>query len=272
MAFVAPFLATPMGMSIYSLIHHGIGGTAQYVAAFAWGLFGFSLVAVGLKQDEVRASVLGFLGGWIMWGGWFEFTFQWFAEVLQIPDLVIAPGVALPGNNGLQLASTPFLIATFLLFGMLNRQTKCSFMRFWMRTTRLSPGMPVQGVARSISRTTALETFFVIWALNSFWLFVFWATGLSTAFYVIFGVYAVWLLYLISRLARSTRPGHTIRYGVAVGLLTWILVEFPAQFGMLGQPWRRPLENPLSALVLVAVFAGALAWMLRSARHGPANR
>jgi hypothetical protein len=262
-AFVAPFLATPLGMSVYSLIHFGIGGTAQYPVAFAWGALGFALVALGLKQDEVRASVLGFLGGWLMWGGWFEFSFQLFAQVLRIPDLPIAPGIALPGSNGLQLASTPFLVVIVLLYGMLNRQTRCNFMRFLMRRTHLSPGMPVQGVARSISRTTAFETLCVIWALNSFWLSVFWATGMNTAFFVVLGLYAVWVLWLFTRLMRSTRPGPTLRYGVAVGILAWILVEMPAQLGLITEGWRRPFEHPWVAGAFLLLFATAIATVWR---------
>lgn len=263
-AFVAPFLATPLGMSVYSLIHYGIGGTAQFVVAFAWGAFGFGLVALGLRQDELRASLLGFLGGWIMWGGWFEFSFLLFAQVLRIPDLSIAPGLALPGSNGLQLASTPFLVVIVLLYGMLNRQTRCNFMRFLMRRTHLSPGLPAQGVARSVSRTTALETVCIIWALNSFWLSVFWATGMNTAFFVVLAVYAAWVLWLVARLMRSTRPGPTLRYGVAVGIFAWILVELPAQSGLFTEGWRRPFDYPQVSGAILLVFAGAVAWLLRS--------
>ena len=270
-ALLGPFLATPLGMSVYSTIHFGIGGTAQYLAAFAWGAFGFSLVAMGLKQDEVRASVLGFLGGWIMWGGWFEFSFQGFAEVLRVPDLQIAPGMALPGSNGLQLASTPFLIALLLLYGLLNRQTKCNFMRFIMRRTHLSPGLPAQGVARSIARTTAMETLFVIWALNSFWLSVFWATGMNQAFFAVLAIYAVWVIWLVSRLLRSTRPGPTLRYGVAVGLLAWILVEMPAQMGLVSQGWRRPFDNPVITGAILLMFVAALGYVLRSGGRSRAD-
>jgi hypothetical protein len=269
-AFIAPFLATPLGMSVFSLIHFGIGGAAQYVAAFLWGSFGFTLVALGLRQDEVRATVLGFVGGWIMWGGWFEFAFQLFADVLRVPGLPIAPGIVLPGPNGLQLASTPFLVAVFLLYGMLNRQTKCNFMRYLMRITRLGPGMPAQGVARSIARTTAFETLFVIWALNCFWLLVFWATGMGPAFWAVFAGYAIWIFWLFSRLLRSTRPGPTLRYGIAVGLLGWILMEMPAQSGLFMQGWTRPLEHPLVAASILLLFAGAVAWALRSAPRRPA--
>ena len=269
-AFVAPFLATPLGMSVYSLIHYGIGGTLQYAVAFTWGALGFSLVALGLRQEEVRASVLGFLGGWMMWGGWFEFSFLLFAQVLRIPDLSIAPGITLPGSNGLQLASTPFLVVIVLLYGLLNRQTRCNFMRFLMRRTHLSPGMPAQGVARSVSRTTALETVCIIWALNSFWLSVFWATGMNMAFFAVLAVYAVWVLWLATRLLRSTRPGPTLRYGVAVGIFAWILVELPAQSGLFTEGWRRPFDYPAVAAALLLLFVAALTWVLRaSARRTP---
>ena len=176
----------------------------------------------------------------------------------------------MPGSNGLQLASTPFLVVIVLLYGLLNRQTRCNFMRFLMRRTHLSPGMPAQGVARSVSRTTALETVCIIWALNSFWLSVFWATGMNMAFFAVLAVYAVWVLWLATRLLRSTRPGPTLRYGVAVGIFAWILVELPAQSGLFTEGWRRPFDYPAVAAALLLLFVAALTWVLRaSARRTP---
>lgn len=272
-ALAAAFLCTPVGTALWSLNHYQGGGALQYWLAAIWGGLGIALVALGLRAGEMRAGVLGFLGGWMVWGGWFQFGFQLFAEQLAVPPLEIAPGVALPGANGLLLASAPALLAVLLLYGMLNRETRCAFMRFVMRQGRLSPGQPTPGLRRNVARVVAMETLVIIWALNVLWLLVYWAVGFGALLWVIFAVYAVWALYLVGRQLRITRPAYALRYGIPVGLIAWILIELPAQFGLLPAFWQRPLEWPFASLVVLATFLvsiGLLVWR-PSASHPVAS-
>ena len=268
-ALAAAFLCTPVGTALWSLNHYQVGGAAQYWVAAIWGALGIALVAVGLRASEMHAGVLGFLGGWMIWGGWFQFGFQLFADTLAVPPFQIAPGVALPGSNGLLLASGPALIALLLLYGLLNRETRCAFMRFVMRHGRLSPGSPTPGLRRSVARVVAMETLVIIWALNVIWLLVYWAVGFGALLWIIFAVYAAWALYLVTRQLRISRPAYALRYGIPVGLITWILVELPAQSGLLPAFWQRPLEWPLASLAVLLVFAssiGLLVWRPSASR------
>lgn len=262
-ALAAAFLCTPIGTGLWSLNHYQVGGAAQYWLAAAWGFLGITLVSLGLRAGELRAGLLGFLGGWMVFGGWFQFGFELFARLLDVPPFEIAPGVALPGSNGLLLASGPLLLAMLLLYGMLNRETRCVFMRFIMRHGPFSPGQPSPGVRRNVARIVAMETLVIIWALNVIWLLVYWAVGFGPLLWVIFGVYALWALYLVSRQLRIRRPPYALRYGVAAGLIAWILVELPAQFGVMPAFWQRPLEYPIACLLVLALFAASVLILAR---------
>ena len=262
-ALLATFLCTPLGTALWSLTHYQLGGNLQYLVAAGWGLAGLVLVGLGLDRDELSASLLGFLGGWMVWGGWFQFGFQGFAELLAVPPLYIAPDLPLPGSNGLLIASGPMLLAVFLLYGMLNRETRCAFMRFVMRHGRLSPGMPTAGARREPARIAAMETLLVIWTLNVLWLLIYWAVGFGALLWGVFAVYGLWALYLVSRQLRITRAAYALRYAIPVGLITWILVELPAQFGLWPAFWQRPLQYPLACFVVLVLFAASVLVLAR---------
>lgn len=262
-ALVAAFLCTPVGTALWSLNHYQLGGALQYWVAAGWGLLGLLLVALGLGRDELRASLLGFLGGWMIWGGWFQFAFQGFSELLSVPPLYLAPDLPVPGSNGLLIASGPMLLAVFLLYGMLNRETRCAFMRFVMRHGRVSPGVPSAGLRREPARIAAMETLLIIWALNVVWLLVYWAVGFGALLWGVFAVYALWALWLVSRQLRLRRPAYAFRYAIPVGLIAWILVELPAQFGLWPAFWQRPLQYPLGGVLVLALFMASVLVLAR---------
>jgi hypothetical protein len=262
-ALLAAFLCTPVGTALWSLAHYQLGGALQYWVAAAWGLAGVLLVAVGLGRGELAGSLLGFLGGWMIWGGWFQFGFQGFAELLSVPPLYIAPELPLPGSNGLLIASAPMLLAVFLLYGMLNRETRCLFMRFVMRHGRVSPGVPTAGVRREPARIAAMETVLIIWTLNVVWLLIYWAVGFGALLWAVFALYSLWALYLVSRQLRLTRAGYALRYAIPVGLIAWIMIELPAQFGLWPAFWQRPLQHPLAFFPVLALFAASVLVLAR---------
>lgn len=121
------------------------------------------------------ATVHGLVGGWLLWVGWFEFSFKFFAALYGVQgypvELDVAGGyVAAPAANMLQ-ATASLMAALLVVYGFFNLQTKCNFMRFFHRNLRLSPGMPTQDNRRSFARITAMEVLFVTWFCYLFWLY-----------------------------------------------------------------------------------------------------
>jgi hypothetical protein len=242
----------------------GIFGDNYYWALFVIGCVGFFIVARGLKKAEIPASVAGFIGGILIWIGWFELSFHYFADRFGIEPFQASERLVSSPDLNLVQASFPILLAVLLLYGFCNKETKCNLMRWFFRNTHLSPGMPTQNNQRSFARITAMETLFVVWFCYALWLVI---TYFTASIYVIGGAFllwAIWFVYILVRLLKISRPGYAFRYGIPVGIIGWVLVATPSHMGMYPVIWLKPFEYPISSLLALALFVGALLLTYRS--------
>jgi len=261
-AFVIAILSQWLGHSTYAVIE-GVFGTARFIAAGGLGAIGAVIIWRGLKKPEVPATWMGFLGGSLMWVGWFEFSFAYFAELYAVvPYEVDSMYSAVPSANMLQ-ATLPPAFALFLLYGLFNRNTKCNLIRWFHRNLRFDPGMPAPDPQRSFARITALETLFVIWACYLFWLYVFYFGSESSIVLIAYVGWCAWFAYIFWKLMKIPRLGHAVRYGIPVGIVGWGVVEMPSHFGFYPEIWLKPFENPVACLVALAIFIGGLVYVAR---------
>ncbi len=258
------FLTQPLGHTTYKVIETW-AGDAMYIVAFLVGVLGLTLVGRGLKHDELKATWMGLLGGWLLWIGWFEYSFKFFAELYAVKGFTVEPDVAggyvaAPQANMLQ-ATVPIMAALLLVYGLFNLQTKCNFMRWFHRNLRLSPGMPTPDNKRSFARITAMEVLFVTWFCYQFWLYVIYFGTRGVGLNVVMGAYAVWSLwaaYLIYKTTQQIRMAPALRYGVGAGIVLWGSAEMPAHFGAYREYWLYPFEYPVFNSILTALFIGGL--------------
>ncbi len=264
-AFTIALLSQWLGHTAWKLNRQMFGDYHAY-AEIAIGAAGFALVWRGLNQPEVTASWMGFLGGLLIWVGWYEFTFDFFAGFFAIPDWTSPTGM--PGTGGLVLlmSTMPLMMALLLVYGFANRQTKCNFLRWFQRRLHLDPGMPTPGNGRSFARIVAMETLFVTWFCYQFWLYVGYLTPMTFVMVAYVG-WVAWTLYILSRLLKITRVGHAVRYGIPVGIVGWGVVEMPSHMGLYSEIWLKPLDYPLPSLIALAVFIGGFVYVARSQRR-----
>jgi hypothetical protein len=79
------------------------------------GIIGAVIVWRGLKKSEVPATWMGVLGASLIWIGWFEFSFGYFANLYAVPPYEVdAMYSAILSANMLQ-ATLPPAFAIFLL-------------------------------------------------------------------------------------------------------------------------------------------------------------
>lgn len=87
-AFLIVLLLMPLGHALMVLNEHMLD-EQKLIGAFFIGVLGLALLVWGIFSDKKRtlATILGLLGGVLLWTGWIEFSFVWIAEKLNIPHL-----------------------------------------------------------------------------------------------------------------------------------------------------------------------------------------
>jgi hypothetical protein len=275
------FLTQPLGHTAYKVLEAAFGAQV-YWAAGVTGVVGLVIIWNGLKHEELKATWMGMLGGWVLWIGWFEYSFKFFSTLYSVPGFAVEPAVqggyvAAPQANMLQ-ATVTIMLALLIVYGIFNLQTKCNFMRFFHRNLKFSPGLPTPDNKRSFARVTAMEVLFVTWFCYQFWLYAIYFGTRGVGMQVVMGLYAAWTawaLYLVYQCTQQIRVAAALRYGIGAGIVLWGSAEMPAHFGAYREYWLYPLEFPVFNLILSLIFvAGVVAIAKRpvkASRLAPAS-
>ena len=259
-ALTVTFLGQPLARAMNRVLLAWLDDWA--IVGFAGiGVVGVFVVASHLTAQENRASVAGFIGGLLIWRGFFDGPLRFFADWFSIQPVDFG-GFPLGGRYALLMSSLTIMLAMLLLYGLMNRETKCLFMRFCLRLVHWSPGDPTPGLGRSYARIAAMETVFVQWGI--FLLFLFLGGWLGMPFYA---VMCLWSVYLIWQLLRRQRVGEAFRYAIPVSVVVWSLAEVAAFFGMFPEYWQAPAEHPFVMMLMLALFVAGLVLLLRGNRR-----
>lgn len=250
----------PLARTVNRLVLN-IGGDWAFWGFVLMGLAGIVLVAVALGWAELSASIAGYAGGMLIWHGFAEGCLRFFADQFQVPAVDFG-GFPLDGRYALLMSTTTILLGVFCVYGLMNRETRCNFMRWILRRLHWSPGDPTPGLRRSYARITAMETLFVQWAI--FILFLYFGGWLGTTFYA---VMLAWCVYLLWRLFRIPRLGMAFRYSIPVAVVLFSLAEVGAFFGAYPEYWKGALAYPLANLLTLLLFGAGIAMIVRAPRE-----
>ncbi|MBU6378011.1 MAG: hypothetical protein KJS95_05700 [Gammaproteobacteria bacterium] len=273
LGLLAGFLTQPLGHTVYKIME-AVFRSQVYVAAFVVAIVGFVIVWRGLRQNELKATWMGMIGGWLIWIGWFEYSFKFFAELYSVPAFPVeVDGYAAAPQAIMLQATVTIMFALLLLYGVFNLQTKCNFMRFFHRNLRFSPGMPTPDNQRSFARITAMEMLFVTWFCYQFWLYMIYFGTRAPGVNVVMAVYVlwtIWAIYLVYKCTQQVRVAPALRYGIGAGIVLWGSAEMPAHFGAYREYWLYPQEYPVFNIITSLVFVSVLVLLAR--RLPPAQR
>lgn len=270
-AFGVSFLSQWLGHSTYTFIH-GVFGDYHYYASLATGAAGALVIARSLKEQEVAATWMAFLGAQFVWVGWFELTFEFYADFFAFPRYTAASGLASNGGANLLMATMPIMMALFLLYGFYNRQTRCNLIRWFHRNLRMTPGMPTSDNGRSIGRIVAMESIFVIWFCYEFWLYVAYIGVDQNLMMVAYVGWGAWFVYIFGKLMKFPQVGSGFRYAIPVGAVGWGLIEMPSNMGLYDEIWLKPFDYPVTTLVATALYVAGLAYLANPPGREPGAR
>jgi hypothetical protein len=259
-AFVTVIMAQPLGHTLFVLMKDVMGSPdeASFTVSFLCGLIGFVLVWVGLRKQETAATWLGFVGGILIWTGWFEYTWEFFAHLLNVQPILNSDTGALVMSPGLQIIQASgilmFAVTVLLYF---NRDTRCTAFKWLHRNAHMNPGKAGAAKDRDYARITALETIFVIWFIYVVNLTLYDERILGIEHPVTYGVFfgfLVWAIYLNTRLIKYARMAPAVRYAIPTTIITWLDIEVLSRWGILKEFWLMPGEYALEMGLVVAAF------------------
>jgi hypothetical protein len=264
LSLVVVFCGLALGHSLVVVQEHLFGaiGVVDTVVSMALGSIGVALVWTGLRQTEGSATLLGYLGGILIWCGFFEWTWRYFGFWLA-PAPIVDNGIPIL-NPALQIIqATTLLVIVLLIFMGANKDTRCRMFMWFHRNLRLRPGRMTPGYERQHARTTAVETVFLIWfiylcaiAINDPRLIRY----DSVAAMVITVGFVVWGLYLAGKLIKQRGVGPTFRYAIPTGHILWLPTEAFSRWGLYPEIWIKPFQySELMVVVLLLFIGGAFA-------------
>lgn len=262
LAFVVVFITQGLGHTLMVLVEKIFGEGLQYPAAFLLGLLGTVLLFIGMKKDdEVPATWLGYFAGFCLWTGWVEFSFVFYAEYLNV-EQILPNGKLNLYPEYLVMQSSIGVLMTSLLYFFFNRETKCNFFRWFQRHLKLSTGKPTPGYKRNYAAVTAMETVYVIWFFYIILLILYedaFVGDRHPLTYIFFFLNTIWALYLILRLMKFWNVTRAIRYAIPTAIIAYSSYEVIGRWGLLIEFWVYPKEYLTELMIIFgAIMIGTL--------------
>jgi hypothetical protein len=262
LAVLIVFIWQGLGHTIMVLMQKGFGGQL-FPAVFAIGLIGAVLGWIGRNKSENAATLLGFIGGNLMWLAWIEFSFVLVAQHLGIPGQMVGAKITKP--EYLIMPSSIGVLFASLLFFFSNKETRCNAFMWLHRNLGLKPGEKSTSQGRNLSALVAMETIYVTWFCYIYLLLLYDDSilGIHHWFtYVSAGLFLVWALYLVQRLWWFQRMAPALRYAIPTAIIGWNVVEILEKWGTITEFWVHPdkytRELVLIGLALVVTFVLAI--------------
>ena len=266
MAWATVLLWTPLAHALMVLEFRLPGTVSKYLLSFLIGLVGWIMVWKGFRREELPATVLGFMGGGLIWLGWMEGSLEFLGHWLN-PEPLMYLGVELFTANLLLLQATGvFLIALLIWLGS-NKDTHCRMFMWFHRNLKLTPARRTAGYKRQYSRIVALEVIMLNWFFYVLILVLFDPRILGPRHAATIGaviavfLWAMWLL--IFRMPSMRQPAAALRYAVPCANIFWFCVEAGSAWQLYREPWIRPFEFPLTNALIGLGFAAGLVWFFR---------
>lgn len=247
-------------------------GAIDSLISLSLGFVGFALVWVGMKRPENQATLLGWIGGGLIWCGWFEWTWLYAAHSLGIEPVMDQGMMILSGELLLIQATTLIVVALLIFFGA-NKDTRCRMFMWFHRNFKLRPDKMTPGFKRQHARNTAIETVFLIWTIYLFAIYINDPRGIrydSIAAMALTIGFVVWAIYLINKMLKIRGLGSIFRYAIPTGNIAWLPIESFSRWGLYPEIWIKPAEFPvLMTGVLVFYVFGIAAMYLTDSGGSP---
>lgn len=258
-AFIIVLLLMPIGHIIMSFITKNYPLEYQMLYAGVLGFAGVFIILLNSRtQNEIVSSLFGLLAGILIWTGWVEFAFVYFAERLGISPLQEG-GEIITRPEYLLMISSGGLVFSLLAVLMVDSTTRCNMFLWFQKKLKLK----ITKVAskKNYTALTALESIIIIWFFYILLLVIyddhlFGDRHIVT--YAVFFLSLLWSFFLFKNLLRKKHLGKAVRYAIPTVVIFWNAVEILGRWNFFDEFWVEPnkyyIESSIILLCFIVIF------------------
>ncbi len=271
LSFLIVLFTMPLGHAAMILMEKMLGHDLLYTAAFLLGWLGIVLLLVGIfSKKEVSATFGGLFGGLLVWTGWIEFGYVYFANRFGVQPL-IENGEVVTKPEYLIMPSSIGFWAIIMLFYVFSTRSGCNFFNWIQRKLHYGDErQALQPMVRNVAMTTFMELNILLWTCYLVLLFAYDNEFLGdrhpvTAF-IAFGSLA-WSIYLFIRLLKIKKLAYAIRYAIPTVIIFWTFVEIMGRWDLLKEIWVEPSQYWVEMTAMCLAFIGLFIFLFLKRNH-----
>lgn len=265
-SFLLVLLLMPIGHALM-VLNEQLLHTDKYLGAIIIGLLGVGLLVWGIKKNynPTLATVMGFLGGVLVWTGWIEFSFVWVAEKNNVSAYMVNGEVATKPEYLVMLSSLG-LLAAFVFVYTFSRSA-CNFFIWIQKRLRMHEDIRTHtNTKKPWAVITLAETIMILWFFYILLLIVYdpdIAGDRHPATYIVGYGSLLWSVYLGTRLFQIQTFDYALRYAIPAVIIFWNFVEVLGRWDTFKEIWVHPMEHWLEVSIFFIVMIGLVLLFLK---------
>lgn len=270
-AFMIVLFTMPLGHAVMIIMEKTLEKSYLTPAAFLVGLIGLILAIWGFYiKKETPATFAGLFGGLLVWTGWIEFTFVYYAHRYNVAPLM-ENGEIVTKPEYLILMSSVGFWAIITLFYIFSARTGCLFYTWIQKKLGITrKDGALHNIVKNNSITTFMETNMLLWTSYLVLMFAYDDVLLGdrhpvTAF-IAFGSLA-WSAYLFYKLMKIQKIGYAIRYAIPTVIIFWTFVEILGRWDLFHEIWVEPMKYSTEMIIMFIVMILFCIFLFKTKKH-----
>ncbi len=274
-AFAVVLLSMPLGHAAMILMELFLPANLLTPAACLLGVIGIVLVMWGNHiENDTKATLLGFFGGLLVWTGWIEFSYVYFAKVLSVSPL-IENGVVTTKPEYLLLMSSVGFWAVIMAFYIFRLNSDCLLFLWIQQKTGLKTTSLKPCAGTNKSWTTYMETIMLLWTCYLVLMFAYDKKymGDDHPGIILIAISCfICSLWMMNKLRKITKMGFAIRYALPTVIIFWTFIEIMGRLNWLSEIWISPHIYVIELTGMTICFIVGIIFAIRYKSNRPQKK
>ncbi len=259
-AFIIVLLTMPLGHAVMILMEKAFGHKYLFIVALLTGLAGIFLLMWGFfSKKELTATLMGLFGGLLVWTGWIEFAFVYYANRFGVEPLM-QNGEIVTKPEYLIMPSSVGFWAVIMIYYLSGTRTGCRMFTWLQKKLKIGSVSKLSREPRNVALSTFMEINLLLWTFYMVLLFTYdpvFAGDRHPVTYFVAFVSLLWSMFLFIRLIKISNLAYAIRYSIPTVIIFWNFIEILGRWNLFSEIWIEPekywLEISLMLIVLIAL-------------------